>query len=564
MSNDIFALSHEFVDAMARLQPISATFKGVPGHDGHWDDFSPEGMAEVRAALSSFQRRIPQAAHLSDPWQRLAARVMNDAIDLEIGAIDEGDPIDDLNSIASPLQMIRMVFDSMDSNTKEGWDNILERLSSIEKPIGGVRQKLSSHADSAFSTVRQAEAALRQCRIQAGAASGFAALPGKAKASNLCSPAFIEALEKAAVHACEAFQGMAEFLERDYLPKASTSEGTGRERWLSHARRFLGIDIDPLETYAWGFEEIRSISQAMHQTAREISKDATLPEVIELLKTDPSRCAATPEAFLELMRERQMRALSELSGTHFEIAEPIRRIDVRIAPPSGTLGAYYVVPSEDFSRPGTVWYSLSEDPKPIAVFDEISTAYHEGFPGHHLQCGTQISLAGRLSRFHRLAEGYHGYAEGWALYAERLMHELGYLDKPDYVLGMLCAQMMRACRVVIDIGSHLNLPIPEGSPLSSFGASSWSYDLGIRVIHELGQLDLDHAKSEMTRYLGWPGQAISYKVGERELLSLRKQEQARLGDAFVLKDFHRMILGSGNVSLSLLRDIVRGGGLLPA
>lgn len=564
MSNDVFALSHEFVEAMARLQPIAATFRGVAGHDGAWDDYSPEGASEVRSTLASFKQRIPEAHGLSDPWQRLAARVMNDAIELEISAIDECDPIDDLNSISSPLQMIRMVFDSMNTNTKEGWDNILKRLSTVDRPLSTLKRRLESHAGPACSTVRQAQAALLQARIQAGPSSSFASFPAMAKASGVCAEALVAELEKASEQGRRAFGEWADFLERDYMPKAISIEGVGRERWLSHSRRFLGIDVDPLETYAWGFEEIRSIAKAMEEAARDISSGASLAEVLHLLKTDPSRCASNPEEFLRLMHERQMRALSELSGTHFEIAEPIRRIEVRRAPPSGTLGAYYVVPSEDFSRPGTVFYSLGENPGLIPLFDEISTAYHEGFPGHHLQCGTQISLSGNLSRFHRLADGYSGYAEGWALYAERLMHELGYLDKPDYVMGMLCAQMMRACRVVIDIGAHLNLPIPADSPLSGLGISAWTYETGVRVAHEVGQLELDHAKSEMTRYFGWPGQAISYKVGEREILSLRKQEEARLGGAFVLKDFHQMILGSGNVSFLVLRDIVRGGGALVA
>lgn len=567
-SGDVFALSHAFVDAMARLQPIAATYRGVPGYDDKWDDFRPEGVAEVRAELASFRERALSIEVPADPWHRLAARVMLEAIELEMSSIDEADPLDDLNSIASPFQAIRMVFDGMDTSTKEGWDNILGRLSTIEKPMDGLREKLSAHLRSASkpgcSSRRQAEAVMKQARIQAGEESFFLTLPRAAVASGLCGEGFVEQLSGAAERARFVFHAMAEFLERDYLPSAVPGDGAGRERWQRHAQRFLGIDVDPLETYAWGFEEIRSIGEAMEKAAEEILPGAPLAEVMQVLKSDPTRCAASPEEFIRLMQERQMRALSELSGEHFDIPEPVRRIDVRVAPPTGILGAYYTVPSEDFSRPGIVWYSRGEQPGLIPLFDEISTAYHEGFPGHHLQCATQISLSDRLSRFHRLADGYSGYAEGWALYAERLMHELGYLDKPDYVLGMLCAQMMRACRIVVDIGSHLQLPIPKDSPLSRFGETAWSFDLGIRVIEELGQLGPAHAKSEMTRYLGWPGQAISYKVGEREILSLRKQEEARLLGAFRLKDFHRMILGSGNVSLALLADLVRGGGVLSA
>jgi uncharacterized protein (DUF885 family) len=294
----------------------------------------------------------------------------------------------------------------------------------------------------------------------------------------------------------------------------------------------------------------------MQRAAGEILPGAPLAEVFRLLKTDPARCAKDPEEFLRLMSERQARALSELEGSHFDIPDQLRKLDIRIAPKGGPLGAYYVMPSEDFSRPGAIFYSLGEA-GPIPLYDEISTAYHEGFPGHHLQVGLQVSLTDRLCRFHRVAEGYHGFAEGWALYAERLMHELGYFEKPDYVLGNLCAQMVRACRVVIDIGSHLDLPIPKDSPFHP--GERWSFDLGVEMLRDWAELAPDHAVSEMNRYLGWPGQAISYKVGERVILALREEQRARLGSAFNLREFHAKIVGSGPVSLEILREIIREG-----
>ena len=217
------------------------------------------------------------------------------------------------------------------------------------------------------------------------------------------------------------------------------------------------------------------------------------------------------------------------------------------------MGAYYVQPSEDFSRPGTVWYSLG-DQQDIPLWDEISTAYHEGFPGHHLQCGVQISLADRLSRLHRVVVWHPGYGEGWALYTELLMDELGYLEKPEYVLGMLSAEMLRACRVVIDLGLHLGYGIP-GDALFHPG-EPWSFEIAVEMLTELAFLYPAYAVSEVVRYLGWPGQAISYKVGERTILDLRAELQARRGGDFDLKEFHARILGSGPVGLAHLRELV--------
>ena len=240
-------------------------------------------------------------------------------------------------------------------------------------------------------------------------------------------------------------------------------------------------------------------------------------------------------------------------AAHFDVPDVIRHVDVKEAPPGGPLGAYYVPPSEDFSRRGAICYQLAGD-GPYPLWDEVSTAYHEGFPGHHLQCGLQVSFTESLCRLHRVAYGYSGFAEGWALYVEQLMSELGYYDKPDYELGMLANQMMRACRVVIDIGAHLSLPIPDGACFRP--GERWTYDVAVEMMERLGGMEHDTALSEVTRYFGWPGQAISYKVGQRAMLALREEHQrAKLGD---LKDFHARVLACGNVSLDLLRGEVLG------
>lgn len=556
LSSEVSALSNEIVETMASLQPVAATYKGVPGHDAEWDDWSPAGVTKLTAALTGFKNRIRALPPQTDRWSRLAARVMEDYVDLELDALDQGDPLNDLNSIVSPLQLIRMVFDSMDTSSRQGWANIADRLERIDDAAEGLILKLESHrAFKDLAPVRQVRAGIEQSLVQAGDASFFRSLAGVMRAKGIDDTALLDRVQRGGAKACAVFGSLAEYLEQVYLPEAPAEEAVGRERYLRHARRFLGMELDADETYAWGWEEVRSIQAAMQRTAGEILPGAPLAEVFHLLKTDPSRCAKDPEEFLRVMTERQERALSDLHGLHFEIPEKLRKLDVRIAPKGGPLGAYYVMPSEDFSRSGAIFYSLGDNDGPIPIFDEISTAYHEGFPGHHLQVGLQVSLTDRLCRFHRLSEGYCGYAEGWALYAERFMHELGYFEKPDYVLGMLCAQMVRACRIVIDIGAHLDLPIPNDSPFHP--GERWSYELGVEMLRDWAQLPPDHAASEMTRYFGWPGQAISYKVGERVILGLREEERARLGSEFNLKDFHAKVVGSGPVALQILREIIR-------
>jgi uncharacterized protein (DUF885 family) len=291
----------------------------------------------------------------------------------------------------------------------------------------------------------------------------------------------------------------------------------------------------------------------MARVASKILPGASLPEVIQLLQTDPAHCARDVDEFLRLMQERQEQALIDLDGVHFDIPPQLRRVEVKLAHPGGVIGAYYTPPSEGYTRPGTIWYSPG-DAQRFPLYTEITTAYHEGFPGHHLQCGLQVTLEHHLSRLHRFLVCCSGHAEGWALYAEQLMHELGYFERPEYVLGMLVGKLVRAYRVVIDIGMHLTLPIPKDAPLHP--GEAWSHEIAVAYLHRRAFLRPEHAQSQVTRYLGWPGQAICYKLGERVVLELRDELRRRQGPAFDLKAFHGRVIGSGSVGLEHLTDLL--------
>jgi len=552
----VFSLGHDLVEALAKISPIRATYYGLSGHDDRWDDLSPEGAAARLTLVKDFRRRLASLPPSGDRWSLLGARVLRDWLEEEQSWFDHDEHLLDLNIIDSTFQPLRQVFDLMDTRSADGWENIAVRLSTLDRPCAGYRATLEAGRSSGRVVAkRQVRAVLEQARVNAGESSFFLGLLRSFSADGAASSALAARLESGVSHARRCFGEFAEYLERTYLPAARDVDPVGRDRYLRLARRFLGMEIDPLETYEWGWSQVHEIESAMRDVASLIRPGTSVPEVVDLLTSDPARCAPDVQAFLELMRERQERALQDLSGTHFDIPEPLRRIEVKRAPPGGALGAYYVPPSEDFSRAGTVWYAPPVTVN-LALYDEISTAYHEGFPGHHLQCGLQVFLSDRLTRVHRLAVGYSGYAEGWALYAEHLMNELGYLEKPDYVLGMHAAKLMRACRVVVDIGMHLGLPIPKSE--SFHPGEIWDFDRTVEFMTTRAFLPENHARSEATRYLGWPGQAISYKVGERVILELRAAERGRLGSSFDLKAFHAKVLGSGSVGLSLLRELVDG------
>ena len=550
----VFELSDRFVDQLAALQPMLATSLGLPGHDAEWDDTSPAGVAAVAAFLGQQRAALDSLPPAEDRWDALAVRVMGEHIQHSLEPIEHFDHQRDLGHLQGLFPELRETFAIMDTRSEEGWRNIATRLATIGRPLAGLRSCLEEGmAANRWAAKRQAESTIEQLRASVGTEGALTQLVASFTDSGVDDTGLSEALRDALDEAKQAVEDMAGWLEQEYLPGAPTADGVGADRYRRHARSFLGTDLDLAETYRWGWDHLMEIRSEMDALAEQIRPGAGLDEVVAALASDPETLAGSPEEFRTMMLERERSAMEELEGTHFEIPEQIRTIDVRLAPKGAALGAYFIPPSEDFSRPGTTWWSLG-DKEQVPIWDEITTAYHEGFPGHHLQCGLQVCLGDRLSRVHRLLYWLSGYGEGWALYAERLMRELGYLDRPEFILGLLSSNALRAVRVVIDIGSHLELPIPDDVPFHP--GEQWTFDLGVEALERYAFLTNDVAVSEMTRYLGWPGQAISYKVGERVILGLREEARAKEGDAFDLKGFHERVLGHGPVGLDHLREIV--------
>jgi uncharacterized protein (DUF885 family) len=553
----IFELSDRFVGEYSRKCPVAAAMAGVPGISTEWDDYSPEGAQEVLDLCRRTRAALPSGQ--VDPTSRdgLATRVLRDFLDERVAYYESGDHLVDLNNIESPAQHIRTVFDVMGSSTEEHWSGITRRLAGVGGALHRYRAALEAGlARGASVSERQVRAVIEQMKIHAREDGSFSDLGAQLEASGVATPALRADVARGIASARESTAAFGAFLQ-GYLPRARSEDAVGADRYGRAVDRFVGAKLDLEETYRWGFAEIRKIEAEMRECARRV--DPTRPEsprlvaeVVDTLTRDPARQIHDRDEFLRLMRERQERALRDLAETHFDIPERIRTIDVKLAPKGGPIGAYYIPPSEDFSRPGTVFYSPAEG-APYTLFNEITTAYHEGFPGHHLQCGLQVHFADSLSRFHRLFVVCSGYAEGWALYAESLMADLGYFERPEYLLGMHMAKLFRACRVVADIGAHLGLRIPDDFDFHP--GEAWSWEHIADLLCQRGLMARANAESEATRYLGWPAQAISYKVGERVILDLR--DELRRSPEFSLRRFHEAVLSTGSVGLDLLRERVR-------
>jgi uncharacterized protein (DUF885 family) len=553
----VYALSDVLVDELCSLLPDEATYLGVAGHDDRWPDLSPDGTAATESALREMRERVARLPEADDRFDRLAVAVAADHLDMLIDWYATGMPRLDLNSVSSPVQNMRQVFDHMDKKTAAGWENIAARLEALPVTVDGYLTTLDAgRAGGDVAAVRQVEEAVRQARVTASDQSSFVTMLDEYDLAGIDDTALCRRLEHSVETGRAAYAALADHLAGAYAPAAADKDPVGIDRYRAEAYRYLGTQLDFAETYAWGWEEVGRIRSRMEQVAAEIVPGGSIDEALEVLKTDPDRSAATPADLVAFLSARTEQALQQLVGTHFEVPEPIRRCEVKLAPPGGPLGAYYVGPSEDFTRPGTVWWAIDGD-QPHPLYDEVSTVYHEGFPGHHLQVGTQVSLRDRMSRLHRMWVWFPGTGEGWALYAERLMDELGYLDRPDYVLGFLAGQMLRACRVVADLGNHLGYSIPQSQPFHP--GEPWGFDVTVELLERYATLTHPYAVSETTRYLGWPAQAIAYKVGEREILRLRDELRRREGDEFDLKDFHRRLLEVGPVGLDLMRSFVLAG-----
>ena len=454
--------------------------------------------------------------------------------------LDAGETVGDLNVIASPLQDVRMVFDLLPTDSAADRAEVAARLAAVPAALDGYVESLRAAAAAGrVAARRQVEACAAQAAEHA-AADGFFATFAAGRGDEA---------ERGARSAAEAYDGLARFLRTELLPLAPARDAVGAERYALLSAYHVGAPVDLAETYAWGLEEVARLRAEMAAVAVEITGSPDVAAAAAALDADPSCRIEGAEAFRAWMQQRSDETVAALAGTHFDIPEQIRTLECRIAPTTSG-GVYYTGPSEDFRRPGRMWWAVPAGQTVFSTWQEATTVHHEGVPGHHLQIGQTAVRSEVLNRWRRSqASLVSGHCEGWALYAERLMQSLGHLRTPGEVLGMLDGQLLRAGRVVLDVGVHCGFPAPAEA-----GGGDWTYDAAWRYLRSVSSWHPDQLRFELDRYLGWPGQAPSYKVGERLWTSVREEVRAREGAAFDLAAFHRRALDLGSVGLDVLRS----------
>lgn len=530
---------------------MQATYLGLPGREDELDDLSPAG----HAAHSELRRRtLAELATATpvDDVDRVTVAALADRLGLAEERYAAGLDEMSLNVLASPLQAVRDVFDLMPQDTEAHWRTFATRMAKIPAALDTYQASLLAARERGLvSPRRQVAACAEQSRDLTSDDAYFATLVTRARTTDGALEGDVTAqLTDAAKAASAAYGEMADWLERELLPHAPETDACGRERYQLESRYFLGATVDLEETYTWGQQEVADLTAQMREIAEGLEPGATVQRGVEILDADPRYQLHGTEALQAWMQERADEVIRNLKDVHFDIPGPVQRIECMIAP-TQTGGIYYTGPSDDFSRPGRMWWSVPKGKTEFQTWNELTTVYHEGVPGHHLQIAQTVYRSALLNAWRRLESFTSGHAEGWALYAERLMAELGYMDDPGNRMGWLGGQSLRAARVVIDIGVHCGFEAPE-----EVGGGAWDYDKAWTYLLRYGFMDEKTLRFELNRYLGWPGQAPSYKIGERLWLQLRDEAQRREGDAFDLKAFHRRALDIGGVGLDTLRAAV--------
>ncbi|AXG76691.1 DUF885 domain-containing protein [Streptomyces paludis] len=542
-----------YVDALIELDPITGTYLGVAESSRRLPDYSPAGQQALADLGRATLARLDEAETLpgaDSEAERRCGRLLRERLTAELAVHDAEEGLRVVSNIHSPAHHVREVFTVTPADTEDDWAALADRLRAVPAALAGYRSSLALGLERKLPAgPRPTATFVGQLTEWAGDGAG---VRGWFEEFASAGPESLRTeLEAASAAATAAVAELRDWMRDVYAPAIEDAPDTvGRERYARWARYFNGTDLDLDEAYAYGWSEYHRLRTEMRAEAEKILPGASPWEALAHLDVHGEHIEGVEEVRVWL-QSLMDEAIEALDGTHFELAERVRKVESRIAPPGGAAAPYYTGPSEDFSRPGRTWLPTMGETR-FPVYDLVSTWYHEGVPGHHLQIAQWTHVADQLSRYQASVGQVSANAEGWALYAERLMDELGFLPDPERRIGYLDAQMMRACRVIVDIGMHLELDIPAESPFHP--GERWTPALAQEFFGNHSGRPADFVESELTRYLSMPGQAIGYKLGERAWLLGRENARKAHGDAFDAKAWHMAALSQGSLGLDDLVD----------
>ncbi|SKB59775.1 Uncharacterized conserved protein, DUF885 familyt [Salegentibacter holothuriorum] len=341
------------------------------------------------------------------------------------------------------------------------------------------------------------------------------------------------------------FKRIKTFFETEYLPNTRKSLGVseipnGREYYQNRLDYYTTLDLTATEIHQIGLDEVARINSEMKKIIAEVEFDGSFEEFIHFLRTDEQFYAKTGEELLKEARDIAKRIDAKLSAYFKTLPRKpygVAKVPDAIAP-KYTTGRYIGASNE--TQPGYYWVNTYNLPnRPLYVLPSLTA--HEAVPGHHLQNALNAELGDSIPKFRRNMY-LSAYGEGWGLYSEFLAEDMGIYTTPYELFGKLTYEQWRACRLVIDTGIH---------------AMGWSREEAVEYFEKNTALSMHNINTEVDRYISWPGQAVSYKIGEIKIRELRKKAEETLGPDFDIRDFHEVILEQGVVTLPILEERVK-------
>lgn len=398
-----------FVHDLAALSPTEATAWGIEGHAGELQDFSPaywEAVADRNREMLADVDALDDGTDDCDDEDDfdevdiVTAAVLRDRVCLDLSLHHNDEFLGQLNNIASPIQTIRDTFLLMPQDTEEQREAIASRLSQVGKALAGYRESLTLAASHGkVSAIRQIEAAIGQCRELTQ--------PG-----SMLDKLGVDPHSDAVVSAKKSFGSMAEWLGDQLAPHAPHHDAVGRERYERFSHLFVGDVVDLDDAYEWGLDRLQEIVAEQQNIAEKLYGPGTsVAAAMKKLDTEPRYTITGTDALREWMQEQADKTIADLNGVHFDIPQPVQSLEACIDP-AGTGGMFYTPPSDDFSRPGRMWWSVPAGQNTFHTWQELTTVFHESVPGHHLQCGQAVCERENLNLWRRIACWNSGHGEG--------------------------------------------------------------------------------------------------------------------------------------------------------
>lgn len=540
------AIADEYYDYAMSESPVSLMWNGKLEHLAEWDDFTAEGAAERRATQLAFAARIEAIDPGDEPTRIALHAVLVHHAKASAGIDTWRSELFHVNPRMGAWEMVMSFVDNFPLTTRAHGDAYLQKLTALPGAFAQLGEAARQGADAGVvALARHLSATVAQITSYLESPTG--------PEDRLCSqapPTELDA-DQAAAWSAERNRIVAEVVRPGLTPyvealRALALRGMpddrpglvhlpgGEEVYAGMVWGHLLVDRTPAEIHQLGLDQVARLEEEYLEIAGPLLGTDDIAQIYARLRDDESLKYRDSEPLVADAELALKRADAALPAWFSRLPESEC---LATATPYGAM-AYYSAPDPDAGKPGRFYFNTS-NPSAWSTYELEAIVYHEGVPGHHLQ----LALNAENRALHRVQREFFNtaYAEGWGLYAERLADEMGLYTSPLARVGMLLADSLRACRLVVDTGMH---------------ALGWSREAAIQYMLDHSPMDRAHIEQEVDRYIGLPGQALAYMVGRLEIQAIRRE--AELRDGFDIRDFHDRVLRNGAVPLTTLRHLVLG------